>query len=87
MAESQTSRFITFFRESLKARAEQPVTEVEAQLEPSDLALIEQFIEHLEGAQQGRAEREADPNYQAELEGPLSSLLEQIRLQRGAHPA
>lgn len=80
MEQSQTSRFITYFRDRLKTNTEQPATEAQARLEPGDGALIEQFMELAGKAEKGRAEREADQQYQAELEAAL-------RLLRGSRPS
>lgn len=83
--EAQMTRFLTYLHERI-AEAE-TCDGADEMLAPPDAAAIEQFAEGVKRAQQGQAEREADPEYQAQLQADFDQIVQQIETARRQRPS
>ena len=82
--EAQMTRFLTYLHERI-AEAE-TCGGADKMLAPADAVAIEQFAEGVKRAQQGQAEREADLEYQAQLQADFDQIVQQMKTAKSYLP-
>ena len=81
---AQMSRFLTYLHERI-AEAE-TCDGADRMFAPADAVAIEQFAEGVKRAQQGQAEREADLEYQAQLQADFDQIVQQMKTAKSYLP-